>query len=158
MAAETTTPDPPIYRHRQYGSLPLALGALAFVALAVVLTSAGAPTIGALVLLLLSIWLSLFWCLTVTVTHEHLRVAFGWGLVHKSFAIDHIAAVRPVRNRWYYGWGIRLYPGGWLYNVAGLDAVEISLPAGRKARIGTDQPQALAQAIAVAAGLPLPAP
>jgi hypothetical protein len=33
----------------------------------------------------------------------------------------------------------RITPHGWLYNVSGLDAVEIQLCSGKKFRIGTDQ-------------------
>jgi len=53
----------------------------------------------------------------------------------------------PVRNHWFYGWGIRLTPHGWLYNVSGLGAVEIVLSSGKHYRIGTDRPEELAQAI-----------
>jgi hypothetical protein len=46
--------------------------------------------------------------------------------------------------------GIRLSPGGVLWNVSGLDAVELSLDGGRRFRVGTDEPRALAAAIAQA--------
>ncbi|MDY7014940.1 MAG: hypothetical protein SVX43_15355 [Cyanobacteriota bacterium] len=58
-----------------------------------------------------------------------------------------------VKNPWYYGWGIRLTPRGWLFNVSGLDAVEISLNSGRHFRIGTDRPRELERAIRRAAHL-----
>jgi hypothetical protein len=64
-----------------------------------------------------------------------------------------------VRNKWWYGWGIRLTPHGWLFNVGGLDAVELELASGRKFRIGTDEPQGLLNAIRTAmvgAGRTLP--
>jgi hypothetical protein len=35
----------------------------------------------------------------------------------------------------------------WLYNVGGLDAVEITLASGRMLRIGSDEPNALAAAL-----------
>jgi hypothetical protein len=57
-----------------------------------------------------------------------------------------------VRNRWYYGWGIRITPRGWLYNVSGLDAVELALKNGKCVRIGSDEPHALARAIDHARG------
>ncbi len=50
-------------------------------------------------------------------------------------------------NRWYYGWGIRLTPQGWLWNVAGLDAVELTFSNGKKFRIGTDEPGKLLEAL-----------
>jgi hypothetical protein len=36
------------------------------------------------------------------------------------------------------GWGIRALHKGWLWNIAGLDAVELELKTGRVFRIGTD--------------------
>jgi len=38
-------------------------------------------------------------------------------------------------------------PHGWLYNVSGLDAVEVTTKSGKKYRIGTDVPAELEQAI-----------
>jgi hypothetical protein len=56
-----------------------------------------------------------------------------------------------VPNRWWYGWGIRRGPGFRLYNVSGLDAVELRLKSGEVRRIGTDDPLALAAALKPAA-------
>jgi len=64
-----------------------------------------------------------------------------------------LAAIRTcivVRNRWWYGWGIRWTPRGWLYNVSGLAAVELTLTDGRRLRIGIDEPERLCEAIAQA--------
>ena len=36
---------------------------------------------------------------------------------------------------------------GWLFNVSGLQAVEIFLRSGKKYRIGTDEPERLVEAI-----------
>ena len=88
-----------------------------------------------------------FGSLTVQVSRDELNVAFGPGLVRKSYLIADITEVSAVRNKWWYGWGVRYTPHGWLYNVSGLDAVQISLRNGRKYRVDTDQPQLLAEAI-----------
>jgi hypothetical protein len=56
-----------------------------------------------------------------------------------------------VRNCWWYGWGIRRGPDFRLYNVSGLDAVELRLKSGEVRRIGTDDPLALAAALKPAA-------
>jgi hypothetical protein len=98
--------------------------------------------------------LFLFHSLTVTVTDEVVRAAFGPGLLGKTVRVDEIVDATDVRNRWWYGWGIRLTPHGWLYNVSGFDAVEIRLATGTRVRIGTDEPVALARAVRAAAGLP----
>ena len=155
MTATGAANPEPLYRHRQRASLPLLFAALALAALVVLLLVAGAPTLATVVLLVFFAFLAQFWQLTVTVTREAVRIEFGWGLIHRTVPTDSIKSAKPVRNRWYYGWGIRLYPGGWLYNVAGLDAVEVVLSAGRKVRIGTDEPAALTRAIEAAAGRPL---
>jgi len=90
--------------------------------------------------------------LTVEVDDALVRLRFGIGLVRKSFRLDEIASCRPVRNKWWWGWGIRLIPGGWLYNVSGLDAVELELKNGKVFRIGTDEPQVLSDFIRLKLG------
>ncbi|MFC2014949.1 hypothetical protein ACFLUP_03040, partial [Chloroflexota bacterium] len=68
-------------------------------------------------------------------------------LTIKKFKLQDIKSCRAVRNFWYYGWGIRRTPYGWLYSVSGLGAVEIELVTGKKYRIGTDVPSELEKAI-----------
>jgi len=55
--------------------------------------------------------------------------------------------VRVVRNSWLQGFGIRMAPGFRLYNVSGLDAVDLQLKSGEIRRIGTDDPQGLLSAL-----------
>jgi len=98
-------------------------------------------------LFVLLIFLALFHNLKVTVDGECIRLAYGVGIIHKRILLERIAAVRPVTNRWWYGWGIRLIPGGWMWNITGLDAVELEMKKGRKFRIGTDEPEALAAVV-----------
>ena len=43
------------------------------------------------------------------------------------------------------GWGIRAIPGGWLFNVSGLKAIEIILYNNKKYQIGTDEPEKVEQ-------------
>ena len=51
-----------------------------------------------------------------------------------------------------YGFGIRYVFDGWMWNVSGLDAVQLTLPDGKHFRIGTDEPKALEAAINQAIG------
>lgn len=74
-------------------------------------------------------------------------MSFGSGVIRKRFRVEDIRTARSVRNPWYYGWGIRLTPQGWLFNVSGFDAVELELNSNRKFRIGTDEPHRLRAAI-----------
>ena len=90
--------------------------------------------------------------MTVKVSRTYVSITFGIGIIRKRFAIADIKKVTIVQNRWYYGWGIRLTPHGWLYSVEGLDAVEIHLRSRRRYRIGTDEPDALASAIRLVIG------
>jgi hypothetical protein len=98
--------------------------------------------------------LVVFGTLTVEVDPERVRLVFGLGLVRKTIRLADVAAFQPVRNPWIVGWGIRLIPGGQLWNVSGLDAVELALRDGRVFRIGTDEPDALARALETATGRP----
>ena len=101
----------------------------------------------ACVLLLFMTWL--FGSLTVEVDEEELRHWFGPGFWKKSYQLLDIESAKVVRNSWFWGWGIRLTPHGWLYNVSGFDAVQIQLRSGRTFRIGTDDPQGLFEAISL---------
>lgn len=85
----------------------------------------------------------IFGSLTVEVRDERLRFWFGPGIIRKSYDLRNIASATVVKNHWYYGWGIRLTPRGWLYNVSGWMAVELTLVSGKSLRIGTDEPQVL---------------
>lgn len=135
------------YRHTQTGMV--IIGSMAFLVLVtgVVAVTGPAPGAFALVPLLVLFFLWLFSSLTVEVDHEKVAIRFGPGLIRRTFLLADITAVRPVRNSWVHGWGIRMLWRGWLYNVSGLDAVEIAMANGRVHRIGTDEPQALAAAI-----------
>ncbi len=140
------------YKHRQVGTVIIA--SMAAAAILVLFTMKDAPgwvpylTVG--ILLLVGI---LFNSLTVEVRQGKLRCWFGPGLIRKEFSLEDIKDARAVRNRWWYGWGIRYTPHGWLFNVSGLDAVDITRSSGKHFRIGTDQPKELERAIRHAAGL-----
>lgn len=85
--------------------------------------------------------------LTVEVDHEAVRLHFTFGWFKKEFKFLDIESAAAMRNKWWNGWGIKYVWTGWLYNVGGLDAVELRLKSGRVARIGTDEPAALEAAI-----------
>lgn len=95
------------------------------------------------VLGMLIICLILFGTLTVNGNSTSIRIRFGPGLIRKSFRLDEIGSCTVVRNHWWYGWGIRRTVKGWLFNVSGLDAVELSMRDGTFYRIGTDEPRKL---------------
>ncbi|MBN1163625.1 MAG: hypothetical protein JXB45_03525 [Candidatus Krumholzibacteriota bacterium] len=131
------------YRHRQPGILVLTVGGLMLILLVALLILVEPHPVGIAVLMGVVICLILFPTLTVEVTEEDIRLKFGLGIIRKRFPLNKIGEVRGVRNRWYYGWGIRLLERGLLYNVSGLDAVEVEMKDGRRDRIGTDEPEKL---------------
>jgi len=89
----------------------------------------------------------LFSSLTVEIDDGELRWYFGPGLWTYRLPLTAIENVAVVRNRWWNGFGIRMAPGFRLYNVSGLDAVELRVGSGDVRRIGTDDAQGLAQAL-----------
>ena len=103
------------------------------------------PLYGMIALLVCLTWL--FSSLTVEVDGEELCHYFGPGFWKKTYLLEEIESNKQVRNSWIFGWGIRITPHGWLYNVSGLDAVQLQLRSGRKFRIGTDDPQGMINAI-----------
>lgn len=87
-----------------------------------------------------------FKTLTVRDEGEQLAVRFGpLRLFRTRIPYSKITAANPARSSVMDGWGIHWMPGrGWTYNLWGFDCVRISL--GRKTvRIGTDDPQGLAE-------------
>lgn len=135
------------YRHTQVGTVVLVSVGASVVLLASLMTIAGVHPVAVAVLMLLLVCLALFPSLTVEVTDVAVEVRFGLGPVGRRFPVSAIEQARIVRNRWYYGWGIRWFPRGWLFNVSGLDAVELVMRDRRVYRIGTDRPEELLAAI-----------
>ena len=141
------------YKHTQVGYVVLgALGIGAVVLAVLFLRSQEAPRITAAVILTLLVSMVLFASLTVEIREGFLRWRFGPGLIRKQVRLAEIERTQAVRNRWYYGWGIRLTPHGWLYNVSGLEAVKVQLHTGKKFRLGTDEPEELVRALQAAIG------
>jgi hypothetical protein len=146
------------YRHTQPGRLLqvcLYVPALALFLACMFVIAIPTPALFGLfaagVVLFVAGWL--FGSLTVIVGSRPVgtvEIRFGPGLIRKRWALDDFTSVAVARNKWYYGWGIHLIPKGWLYNVSGLDAVELVRKNGRALRIGTDEPAALDQALRAA--------
>jgi hypothetical protein len=88
----------------------------------------------------------LFSTLTVTVGEETLSFYFGPGFWTRHIPLRDIVSVQTVRNSPWYGWGIRYTPHGWLYNVSGLRAVEVTTE-DEVFRVGTDEPDELKQTL-----------
>ena len=85
--------------------------------------------------------------LTVVVDARAVTAVFGWGWPSRTIDRAEIESAVRVRNSWWHGWGIRKVSRGWMYNIAGRDAIQLSLRSGKVFRIGTDQPDDLLAAI-----------
>ncbi len=95
------------------------------------------------VTVILSVISTFFGTLSVKVTDESIVWYFGIGFWKKKIDLAVIDNVRQVKNKGWWGWGIRYYGEGWLYNVSGLGAVELTLVDGKRLRIGSDEPEKL---------------
>lgn len=138
------------YKHRQFGTLMVSgLGAGLIMILFILLQAPPGPAsiISWAVFLLIAGCLLLFWSLTVEEKSDHLHVYFGFGIIHKEIPFSEIIDARVVKTPWYYGWGIRPAPHGWMFNVSGLRGVELVFKNDQRFRIGSDQPQKLLSAI-----------
>ncbi len=89
----------------------------------------------------------IFSFMTVEVDDRYLSFRLGLLPLKRRIPLSEIHEVRPVKNRWYHGWGIHMTSGGWLYNVSGMKSVEVHFDSGKSLRIGTDEPNELVSAI-----------
>jgi len=142
----------PLYRHTQVGYTVLVVLVLiaAVVAYRFATGDGGADRgrVGfAIILAVLAGCALAFASLTIQVNERSLSWAFGPGLFRQRLELAEISDLRVVQNQFWYGFGIRRFRGGWLYNVSGGTAVEIGTARGRRVRLGTDEPDQLIDAI-----------
>ncbi len=143
MASQVTTRT--VYQHTQVGYWMFVVSAALA---AVIATRVRSLSVFGVMCLIMTAASSLFGTLTTAIDDTSVSVQFGpLRLVRDRFAIADIASARIVRNSLLYGIGMRYIPHGRLWNVWGLDAVELQLKNGTRFRIGTDEPQALLNAL-----------
>jgi|SRR6185436_4377582 len=139
-----------MYHHTQVGRVTLIALATGMAVLGGLIALIREPAVEVLLVALLGVLALTAVCfstLTVTVDGRSVSVRFGPGLIRRRIQLDQVRAARPVKNLWWYGWGMHWSPHGWLWNVSGLGAVELDLGHGRCFRIGTDEPDELAASI-----------
>lgn len=129
------------YEHTQMGWMVL----IPFTLIGVIFTF----TFQLSLIVLLLIPIVLFYSLKTVVDDEYFRFSFGIGLIRKKFLLSEIESAKEVKNSFIYGWGIHRTRHGWLYNVSGFKAVEITLESGKTFRIGTDEPEELISALGI---------
>jgi len=150
------------YSHTQVGwwlLFALGVGVLALAAMFIGMRSGSralpAPETGIIfgtVLVVLVITAALLTSLNVRVTSDAVAWRFGPGVVRFSLPLSEITSVATARTPLWAGIGIHWVFTGWVYNVSGRDAVELTKRDGTRVWIGTDEPQSLAAAIESARG------
>lgn len=143
---------PESYRHTQFGKTTIAafVAGIAGIAVAMLFTKeiplAGRIAQVVVLGVLISV-LACFYLLAVAVSEEAVTLCFGIGLIRIRIPLKEVVRTSVVENPWYYGCGIKYIGKGWLYSVSGRQAVELEFKNGRRARIGTDDPEGLLKAI-----------
>jgi len=135
------------YEHTQIGYSSIIVLTIGAVFIAYLMRIYGFNWTAFVVLIILGVCLLLFATLTVLIEKNTLEIRFGTDIIRMRISLKDIESCQIVKNPWYYGWGIRLTPHGWLYNVSGFYAVEIKLKTGKRYRIGTDVPNELLESI-----------
>jgi len=106
---------------KQWGSNPLDKGGYIFL------------------MLLFGSILLMFYGMTVIVTDSYILIRLGIGLITKKIDLSEIISVDTKKYPVYFGYGIRITPGGILYNVNGRHAIEIRLKNKKASvQIGTN--------------------
>lgn len=104
--------------------------------------------------LLALVWVTVIYLAILGFTRLRVEVTVGqigltWRLGWPKKLIDRasVSDVRFHRNSWLEGWGLRKVWRGWMWNVWGLDSVELVLNTGKIFRIGTDDATGLMAAL-----------
>jgi hypothetical protein len=141
------------YRHVQWGytAIPTFIFLAAILPISATEDEASAAVTAAMAAFSIAIVIVVivFSRLEVSVSGGRIVASFGFGRPHREIEISDVVAVRQVRNSWMQGWGVRKISDGWMYNVWGLDAVEVDLTSGKVFRIGTNDAENLLAVIAL---------
>ena len=135
------------YKHTQVGYIHVIAYSAVILFLACINIITGFEPFTLIPVTVMLILLALFSTLTVRVAGGVITVQFGVGIIRKRIQLSNVETYAKVRNPWYYGWGIRYTPRGWLYNISGFSAMELVMKNGKTCRIGTDDPESFAQAL-----------
>lgn len=138
---------PVTYEHTQVGGtmiVALLVPALVLFVAAALTRETALIVVGVILLAVLSQMATL----TTKIADGVLDVRMGPGLIRRRIGLRDVQQVAVIGRLWLWGWGIRLTRHGWQWNVSGIRGVELTWRNGRRFRIGSDEPEALAAAIA----------
>jgi hypothetical protein len=136
-----------VYRHTQIGYIILGLVGIGAAVLILLMVTSEVTALEAGVCVALVLVLFLFGTLTVEISDKEFSFSFGVGLIRKSIPMSDIERCVISSFAWYYGWGIRYTPQGWLYCVSGLTAITLMLKSGKAIQVGTDNAEELCTAV-----------
>lgn len=145
-----------IYDHTQSAPMlvvaAMSLFAIVFFSLSAYLIRTGGSS--PLLALFIVVWISIIYLTVLNFTRLRCAVSpaqidLTWRLGWPTKTIPRSAIVSATRHRnaWWNGWGIRKVVGGWMWNVWGLDSVQLELDNGKVFRIGTDDAAGLLAAL-----------
>jgi hypothetical protein len=140
----------PDYKHTQFGAMTLIVFVATGVLMVLIVSSMIADDRMVVAITIIGLYIlivALFYAFTVEISEGKLNFWFGIGAIRKSYSLTEIQSTKEVENPWYYLWGVKSIPGGWLYAIAPGSAVEIVFNNGKIARLGTNEPEMLIKAI-----------
>ena len=138
------------YKNTQFGALTiiiLLLVGLLIAPITLSLLDEGQLLVALIMIALYLLVLALFYALTVQISDGKLKFWFGIGLISKTYSLNEIQSTQEVKDPWYYFWGVKSIPGGWLYAIAPGNALEIVLKNGKIVHLGTNQSKKLKEAM-----------
>ena len=138
------------YKHTQFGALTiiiLLLAGLLIVPVTLSMIDDGRLLVAIVTISFYLLGLALFNALTVQISDGKLKFWFGMGLISKTYSLNEIQSTKEVKDPWYYFWGVKAIPGGWLYASAPGNALEIVFKNGKIIHLGTNQSNKLKQAL-----------
>lgn len=98
--------------------------------------------------LIFLILLFFFYKMVIEIDGIHISFKLGIGIFGKSYQISEIESCKPVKDSFLNGWGIHKIHNGWLYNVSGFNAVELTFKnTGKRIWIGTNKPDEITEII-----------
>jgi len=98
--------------------------------------------------LIMIVALLFFYKITIEIDDTFISFKLGIGWFGRKYRIDNLISCKSVKNSIWYGMGARLLPNGWLFNVSGLKAIELSFKDKKSIiRIGTNKPEEIAEIV-----------
>lgn len=104
--------------------------------------------------LLMTLTLLTFYKLDIKIDETHLSFKFGIGIIQKKYKLTTITSCKSVTNSILNGLGIRIINNGILFNVSGLEAIELTFENKKRVvRIGSDCPKEIVEELSKYIGI-----